>query len=131
MENVCTTEKELSSAVKNKEDEIIIEGDLAKKVFLIKATGKAAWAVCAVSLVVAITAIHAASAAAIVLPPAGLSSVAASFVMATPAAVILGPAAASAVVLGVCAGGVGVLNTIRDKYRIAEKGEKYLKLKRK
>lgn len=38
-----TDEKELGKALKEEQDEIIIESDLVNKVFKIKATGKAAW----------------------------------------------------------------------------------------
>jgi len=51
--------------------------------------------------------------------------------MAAPAAATLGAAVVPAVTIGVCAGGVGVLNTLRDKYKIIEKNDKYITLKRK
>ena len=40
-----TTEKELADAIKDNEDTITIEGDLAKKTLRIKATGKVAWVI--------------------------------------------------------------------------------------
>ena len=55
----------------------------------------------------------------------------AGLVMAAPAAATLGAAVVPAVTIGVCAGGVGVLNTLRDKYKIIEKNDKYITLKRK
>lgn len=54
MSKTCTTAKELADAIKNSEDEIIVEGDLKKGVLRIKATGKVAWGVCAVALTSAI-----------------------------------------------------------------------------
>ena len=47
------------------------------------------------------------------------------------AAVTLGSAAVPAVMIGVAAGGIGALNTLRDKYKIVEKNKKCIKLKRK
>ena len=38
-------EKELAQAIKNGDDYIEVEGDLAKKTLKIKATGKVAWAI--------------------------------------------------------------------------------------
>lgn len=124
MSRVCKTAKEFADAVKNNEEKIVIEGNLKDGVLRIKATGAVAWGVCIASLAVAIT--------AIALAPAGGGAPAgAAFVMATPAAATLGAAVVPAVAIGVCAGGVGVLNTLRDKYKIVEKTDKYITLKRK
>ena len=51
--------------------------------------------------------------------------------MTAVAATALGSAVVPAVLIGVAAGGIGALTTLRKKYKIIEKGEKYLKLKRK
>ncbi|WP_034584074.1 hypothetical protein [Helicobacter pametensis] len=42
---MITTQEELNQAMSNQQDGIEIEGDLAKKVIKIKATGKVAWIV--------------------------------------------------------------------------------------
>ena len=71
MSTTCTTEKELAKAIKSKEEEILIEGDLTKAVFRIKATGKVAWAVCAGSLAAAIAFYIVTPAATVAATPAG------------------------------------------------------------
>ena len=119
MSRVCRTAKEFAEAVKNNEEYITIEGDLKNGVLRIKATGKVAWGVCVASLAVAI--------AAVAVAPVGGGGL----VMVTPAAAMLGAAVVPAVAIGVCAGGVGVLNTLRDKYKIVEKTDTYITLKRK
>ncbi|MCI9507838.1 MAG: adhesin [Oscillospiraceae bacterium] len=124
MATVCRTAKEFAEAVKNNEEYITIEGDLKNGILRIKATGKVAWGVCVASLAVAITAIA-------VAPAGGGAPAGAGLVMAAPAAATLGTAVVPAIAIGVCAGGVGVLNALRDKYRIVEKNDKYITLKRK
>lgn len=132
MSTVCTTEKELAAAIKSSEDEIFIEGDLKKAVFRIKATGKVAWAVCAVSLAAAIAFYIATPAATVAATPAGGGAfLVGGTTMTAVAATALGSAVIPAVLIGAAAGGIGALTTLRDKYKIIEKGEKYLKLKRK
>lgn len=133
MSKTCKTNKDVATAIKNKENEIIIEGDLGKKILRIKAVGPVAWGVCA-------TALAAAIALAIAIPPtvavppaapaAGAEAVVASFAM-VPVATILGPAVTTAISIGVCAGGIGAVNALRDKYKITERTDYYIKLKRK
>lgn len=128
----CTTPKELAEAIKNKEDAIWIEGDLKNKVIRIKATGPVAWGVCFVALTAAIVFYIAAPAATVAVTPAGGAAMAFNSAFATiTAGAALGSAATTAVAIGVAAGGVGALNTLRDKYKIVEKDEKHIMLKRK
>jgi hypothetical protein len=131
----CSSEKELGKAIKSEVDTIYVEGDLKNKVIKIKVTGKVAWGVCAGSLAVAIALIVSvpkqAGAAAATGGATAVMSVAGEAVAGTVAASILGSAAVPAIMIGVAAGGVGALNTMRDKYEIVEKGEQYVKLKRK
>lgn len=102
------TEKELGEAIKNGETYIEIEGDLSKKVFRIKATGKVAWAVAVGALIVAL--------ASVVAPPAAPAALA----FAAPAIAVLGmPAALAALLIAVAGGGIGTLNKLRD-YKIKE-----------
>ena len=132
MSTTCTTEKELAKAIKSKEEEILIEGDLTKDVFRIKATGKVAWAVCAGSLAAAIAFYIVTPAATVAATPAGGGALfVGGTTMTAVAATALGSAVVPAVLIGVAAGGIGALTTLRKKYKIIEKGEKYLKLKRK
>jgi hypothetical protein len=135
----CSSEKELGKAIKSEVDTIYVEGDLKNKVIKIKATGKVAWGVCAASLAVAIALIvsvpkQAGAAAATGGATAMVSSltfVAGETVAGTATASILGSAAIPAIMIGVAAGGVGALNTLRDKYKIVETEKHYVKLKRK
>ena len=124
----CNTAEELGKAIKNKEDTIEIEGDLKNQVIRIKATGKVAWGVCVVSLGVAVIAYLSIPAATAGATPVGGAVSALSGVSATGVA---GSAAVPAVMIGVAAGGIGALNTLRDKYKIVEKNKKCIKLKRK
>jgi hypothetical protein len=113
------TEAELAEAIKNGDNTIEIEGDLANKTFKIKATGKVAWgiALAAVGIAVyaAITTIGSGGTTAPVTGTAGL--------IAAPAAVsILGGATTySAIAIAVAAGGVGVLNKLRSYKQISYK----------
>lgn len=132
MTSLCTTEKELAGAIKNKADEIIIEGDLRNHVLRIKATGKVAWAVCAVALAAAIAFYIATPGVTVVATPVGGGAfLVGGVTMSTVAATALGSAIVPAVSIGVFAGGIGALNSLRDKYKIVEKNKTQLKLKRK
>lgn len=132
MSAVCTSAKELADAMKRNEDEIIVEGDLKKGVLRIKATGKVAWGVCAVALTAAIAFYIATPAATVTTTPVGGGAAfAAGATMTAAASVTLGSAAVPAVMIGVCAGGIGALNRLRDKYKIVEKNQNRIKLKRK
>ena len=132
---ICRNEKELANAILNDVDCIEIEGDLSKKVIRIKVTGKLAWAVCAVSLGTAIALYLITPEVTVATAPAGgaggvisfTGGVAASAVAATS----LGTATVAAISIGVAAGGIGAVNVLRDKYKIVEKRDDYLKLKRK
>lgn len=132
MESICTEPKEVAKAVESKQDEIFIEINLGKKVLRIKAIGKIAWAVCAASLAAAIAFFIATPAATAALTPAGGGAAAlAGMAFAAPAVAALGSAVVPAILIGVSAGGIGALTTLRDKYKVVEKTDKYIKLKRK
>lgn len=132
-------EKELGVAVYNKEDTIEIEGDLAKKTFKIKATGKVAWGICIGAIVVAMTA----TVMALIPDPAELAEVAAAGVSYAVAGVMLGSAATTAGTIGVAgamaigAAGMAIIPVAKEilhglrKYKIAEKSDNRLVLKRK
>ena len=131
MEKYCKTEKELAEAIKNNEDTIYIEGNLKDKVIRIKATGKVAWGVCAASLAAAIIFYSVTAPAMAVNPPVAGVGAFTGTVAVGAATTVLGTSAISAVVIGVAAGGIGALTTLRDGYKIIEKSDKYVKLKRK
>lgn len=135
MDKHCKDSKELAKAIKNGEDSIIVEGDLKNKVIRIKLTGKLAWSVCAVSLGEAIMFYMATPEATVASAPAGgvggVISFTGGMAATTAAAATLGSAVIPAVTIGVAAGGMGALNTLRDKYKIVEKNNNYIKLKKK
>ena len=118
-----TTEKELGEALKGDQDTIEIEGDLVKKVFKIRATGKVVWALAIGGLAVAVTAIACA-------PATGGASGAAALV-ATPAAVAAWgvPTTISVVSIAVAAGGVGGLAKLR-RYKLEKHSDTAITLKR-
>ncbi|MDE5602898.1 MAG: hypothetical protein K2I71_03130 [Helicobacter sp.] len=98
-----TTEKELAEALKNGEETIEIEGDLAKGVIHIKETGENEWyfAVGEIN--------HAATSS--IFPTFNLSNSS----LPARAVGILGTATtATAISIAVAAGGVGILNRLRD-----------------
>ena len=124
MAATVTNEKELGKALKDDEDTIVITGKLGAAVITIKAKGRVAW-------LVAVGAIGVAVAAVLSAPlSGGISSIAG--IAAAPAAVgILGGAATtSAIAIDVAAGGVSALGKLR-KYRVAEKTEGRVVLRRK
>lgn len=135
MDKHCKNPKELAEAIKNGEDSIVVEGDLKNKIIRIKVTGKLSWSVCAVALGAAIMFYIATPEATVATAPAGGAGGAISFtggvVATTAAATTLGSAVFPAVAIGVAAGGIGALNTLRDKYDIVEKNSNYIKLKKK
>jgi hypothetical protein len=113
---VINNEDDLGDALNNNDDTIEIEGDLAKKVFKIKATGKAAWAIAIAAIGVAV---------ALALPSGGTSGI-----IGAGAITVLGlPAATSAVAIAVAAGGIGALNKLR-RYKVIERNDNLLILKR-
>ena len=125
------TAEELAEEIKKGAKEIfIINIDLAKKVIQIKAVGNVAWLVVFGSIGIAVVAVLAAPAAPVAGPvavPAGALALAG----AAPAVVVLGmPVVITAVTIAVAAGGVGVLNKLRE-YEIVEKSDKGLLLRKK
>lgn len=94
------------------------------------AAGDVTWFVCEASLAIAIALILTGAAVTTAAPPAGAHCLAAGFAAPAAATSVLGPAAITALSIGVCAGGFGALDTLRNKYRIVERGEDLLKLRR-
>jgi len=119
-----TTEKELAEAIRNEENEIVIEGDLSNKVIRIKATGAVAWGACVVGIgaVVALTIATVGSggtATPITLPILGTTLLTTAPIAVTTMGL---PAAVSAVGIAVAGGGVGILNQLRD-YKMVRIGK--------
>lgn len=112
------THKDLADAIERGEDFIEVEGDLAKKVIRIRATGKVAWAV-------AIGAVGVAVAATILAIPTGGASEGVAGLVAPAALVVLGgPATYAAIAIAVCAGGVGVLTRLRGYKEVSRSDER-------
>lgn len=113
------TEEDLAQAMKDEEDAIIIEGDLANKTIKIKATGSFAWlaAVGAIGLAVV------AAPSGVGIPIAATSAFAATGVLGISTTT-------AAVAIAVAAGGVGILNSMRDDYKIVEESSNRVVLKR-
>ncbi len=118
------TKEELAKAVKNNEDEIIIEGDLKNKVIRIKAVGSVAWGVAAIALGVAITAI---------LTSPGTMGISSALSLPAAAAAIpaLGGVSVTTAAIGiaVAGGGIACLNKLRE-YKIVEKSDDRVVLKK-
>lgn len=122
-----TTEEELGKALKEEQDTIEIEGDLAKKVIKIKAKGKVAWAVAFGAIAIAVASILATVSTGGASAPATAPS---SLIAGTAAASVLGlPTAVTAVSIAVAAGGVASLNKLR-KYKVVEQSTQKLILKK-
>ena len=123
---VIKNEKDLGNAVKNGQDTIEIEGDLAKKVLRIKVTGKVAW-------IVAVGAIGIVVAGALYPVPEPTTQLASKGIAATAAGgavTILGTGATTAAIsIAVAAGGDGVLNKLR-RYKVVNTSSNRVVLKR-
>lgn len=98
-----SNEKELGNALKENQDTIEIEGNLATKVIRIKATGNVAWAVAIGGIGIAVIAILSGVAAPAALIGAPVA------VVAIGGPVIFG----SAVSIAVAGGGAAILNNLR------------------
>lgn len=131
----CRTCKELAKALKIQAPTITIEGKLVKVVLVIKFTGPLAWAACVTSLTTAIALYLATPEAAVATAPSagmgGVISFTGGMASTAVAASTLGSAAVPAVLIGVAAGGVGVLTSMRNDYKIVEKSSSRVVLQRK
>lgn len=111
--------EELGKALKNKEDILVIEGDLRKRVIKIRATGKIAWAIAIGCIGLAFFAL------ATILTSAGTSSVVAipsELLLGTAASTILGyHTAVSALAISIAAGGVHYLDDLREYEKVSDK----------
>lgn len=126
--STVTSAAELGKSVNNGEDEIIIEGDLGKKIIRIKATGKVAWAIAfgaiGVALVVAI--------GGAVAGPAAPAFEAIAITTAGGAVAVIGlPATVAALSMAFAVKNKKVLNSLRDDYIIASKTNNRVILRRK
>lgn len=126
------TEKDLASAIEKNENTITIEGNLAEKIFRIKATGTAAWVIAfgsiGIAFVVVIATIRSNKTTATV---SGISL--ASAAAGTGAAFsILGTSATTAAIsMAVSVRSLSVLKKLRGDYKITKKSEGIVVLSRK
>lgn len=117
-------EKDLGNDIKNNKDKIEIEGDLAKKVIKIKATGNVAWGICIAAIAIAVAMIIAGTVTG------GASTVVALPAMAGAVGILGTGTATSAVAIAVAAGGVGALNKLRN-YKMEKISDTKIILRRK
>ena len=118
-------EKELAQAIKNNVDYIEVEGGIKDFFIKVKGTGKIAWTLCIGCLAIA----AAATAYMVTKEDGDIKKTAVAAISATAAAGILGPTtAATCVMMAVAAGGVDVLNKLRE-YRIEEQGDRMFLVK--
>lgn len=126
------TNEEFAKALKEKPDRITVTGDLAKKVVVIEATGKASWVIALGCVAFAVGCILATPAATVTTGgTGGAITFTGSAVGAGAAFSVLGTAAYTAIAIGVAAGGVGVLKTLKSSYKIESKEKDKVVLKRK
>jgi hypothetical protein len=122
------TEAELGEALKNNEESIEIEGDLARKTFKIRATGNVAWAVCIGAIGIATYSVIATVGTGGTSAP--VTATTAGFTAAAATTVLGGAVTYSAIAIAVAAGGVGALNKLR-KYKQVSYENSRLILRRK
>lgn len=115
--SAVTTEKELARAIKEGQDTIVIEGDLAKKTIRIKATGKVAWAVAIGAIGIAVYSVMVTAGSGGASTP--VTGTSAALAGGSAVAILGGPATVTAISVAVAAGGVGGLKTLRS-YKITE-----------
>lgn len=134
--STVTTKNALANATKRGESEIVIEGDLANQVYRIKLVGPIAWGVAIFSIGGAVYLYLATPAATVVSAPVGgaggtLSFGAGSAIAVAAASTIGINATIAAIGIAVAAGGIGVLTKLREQYKIVDKSQNRLVLKKK
>lgn len=131
---IASSNKELTEALKSDEQYIKVTGELCKKVRRIKRVRNTAWVIAASSLSVSIALAIATPAATVASAPAGGIGGAIPFtgsaIAGSAAAILIGSAAKAALTLGVTAGGIGVVNKMRNNYSISQTGEGFIILKK-
>ncbi|MBQ6178083.1 MAG: hypothetical protein IJK32_00985 [Bacteroidales bacterium] len=134
-DKAITNPQELGKAIKNEPNEITVEGDLAKHVYKIKATGKVAWVIAFGAVAVAVIAVLTLPAGALAGPAGLIADGVIAGVATTTAAAAIGvlgfSATAAAIGIGVGARNASVLKTIRNDYIVLSKTNNRLVLKRK
>lgn len=119
-----TTEKELAEALKKNPDTIEIEGDLARKVIKIKATGAVAWGACLV--MISFCAISVAATVATAGTAAPATTIPTTFSLGVAATTWGVPTATTAVSIAI-AGGIRSLDKLR-KYKLTKISDEKIRL---
>ncbi|MCP1213955.1 hypothetical protein [Acetobacter okinawensis] len=125
-----TNNDELNSAMNSDASTIEIEGNLAKKIIRLKATGTVAWAIAFGAIGLAVAALIVATPATVatggIAAPVEGATVA---MFAAPAVAIVGlDAVLMSVGLAITAGGVGILTRLRSDYKIVEQTSNHVVL---
>lgn len=120
--------KDLGSAIERGEEEIIIEGDLGKKIIRIKATGK-------VAFIIAIGAVACALVVAVSAPATGPGAPAMGVIATTSASAAVGvwglATTVAAISLCIGTGSTIVLKKLYKEYKITKKTSKSIMLVKK
>ena len=127
--------KDLADAIAAKESTIEIEGNLAKRVIRIKATGPVAWGIAIGAIGIAAFSVHkltSSQTASSELKAAYAVSSVASFAVGAVTATSLGfSTTAFAVGLAIASGGTAILTSIYSDYDIADRTSNSITLNRK
>jgi GTP-binding protein EngB required for normal cell division len=127
----CGKAKELGKAIKDGVDVIIIKGDLIKSVKRIMNTSGVKWGICVASLTASITLVLNMPVAAFGGIVGDALYIAAGTVTSAITTSVLGYAAVPAILIGVGAGGIVGLNNLREKYKITEEEDDYIRIEKK
>ena len=119
-----TTEKELAEALKKNPDTIEIEGDLARKVVKIKATGAVTWGACLV--MISFCAFSAAATVATAGTAAPATTIPTTLSLGVAATAWGVPTATTAVSIAI-AGGIRSLDKLR-KYKLTKISDEKIRL---
>lgn len=128
MATTVSTPKELGEAIKRKDSEIIIKGNLGDAVITIHAIGPVAWGIAAGAIGVAIAGVVTTAGTGGAGAPVGVAmeSVAAPALVASLGGISVSTAA---IAIAVAGGGVGALTTMR-KYKVVKKWGKVRLIRR-
>ena len=117
------TAAELGEALKKNEDHIEIEGDLARKIVKIRATGKIAWMIAFGAIAVA------AGGLILAAPTGGTTAVVSGFAAPAAVGILGGSVTAAAISVAVAAGSAGALTSLR-KYGEVKREDRLLVLRK-
>ena len=122
-----TSEEKLGEALKQNKNTIEIEGDLAKKVLKMKATGDVAWGACIIALAIVVTSLVTTAATG----GASIAVTGAFVASAAPTVVAVWgiPVTVSAISIAKAGGSIDVLKKLR-KYQVKKISDQKIVLKK-